>query len=146
MKNKQIKDLIEIEDSTLSIEDINDILSDENKFNSLKNKYKSQFYSSLLRTITHETYEENNAKELFEEIVKHLRDLNNKLNRDVGIVVASIDYLSNIKDLMDEPKIIEEEKSEFIAETSTKDELTSLYLRDIFDVFLKKSIEDAKRK
>ncbi len=145
MKSKQIKDLIDIEDSILTIENINDILKDKNKFNFFKKKYGREFYSNILRTITHETYKESTAKQLFKDIEIHLEALNNKLNRDVGIVVASIDYLSNIKNLMDEPKIIEEEKSDFIAETSTKDELTGLYLRDIFDVFLNKSIEDTKR-
>lgn len=57
-----------------------------------------------------------------------------------------MDYLSNISDSLFEPKIIEENKSSFIAGTSTTDELTGLYLRDVFNVVLEKEIEKAKRK
>lgn len=41
---------------------------------------------------------------------------------------------------------MEEKKSDFLTDSSTKDGLTNLYLRDIFDVFLKKEIDLAKRK
>jgi diguanylate cyclase (GGDEF)-like protein len=57
-----------------------------------------------------------------------------------------MDYLSNIKDSLSEPKIIEEKKSDFVAETSTGDELTGLYSRDVFNVVLKTETEKAKRK
>jgi len=145
MQNTQIEDLLEIDDSSLDIEYIKILLNDQKEFNLCKKRFKDKFYTTLLRSITHETFEEEEAKQMFEEILKHLKKLNKQLHRDVGIVVASIDYLSNIVDIMNEPKIIEEEKSEFIAETSTKDELTGLYLRDVFDIFLNKLVEENKR-
>lgn len=145
MNTTQIEDLLEIDNNFFDIEYINILLSDEKEFQFCKNKYKNRFYTVILRSITHESFENNKAEQYFKNILKHLDSLNKQLNRDVGIVVASIDYLSNIKKIMDEPKIIEEEKSEFIAETSTKDELTGLYLRDVFDVFLNKLIEENKR-
>lgn len=46
---------------------------------------------------------------------------------------------------MDEPKIIEEEKSDFVTQSSTIDELTKLYIRDVFEVTLTKNIDDTKR-
>lgn len=145
MNNKQIDNLIEIEDSSLTIKDINEIVKDKNIFDFFKRKYQDQFYSTILRTITHKNFDENHAEQLYKEIIIHLNKLNNKLHRDIGIVVASTDYLSNIKNIMNEPKIIEEDKSNSIVETSTKDGLTSLYLRNIFDIYLNKSIENAKR-
>jgi len=146
MKTKQIIDLMEIDENSLDMEYINILISNENEFKNAKSRYKNNFYTLLIRSITHETFEESKAKKLFEEILIHLKDLNNKLNRDVGIVVAAIDYLHNIKNIISEPKIIEEDKSEFITEISTRDELTSLYIRDVFDIFLDKSLSDAKRK
>ncbi|KPA12101.1 Diguanylate cyclase, predicted domain protein [Candidatus Magnetomorum sp. HK-1] len=56
-----------------------------------------------------------------------------------------MDYLSNIRDKLLAPVSIEEEKSKFISKTTTKDELTGLYLRDVFDVVLRQKIEEAKR-
>jgi len=145
LNTTQIEDLLEIDDNSFDIEYINKLLNDEKKLQLCKEKYKNNFYTIMLRSITHESFENNKAEQYFKNILKHLESLNKQLNRDVGIVVASIDYLSNIKNIMDEPKIIEEEKSEFIAETSTKDELTGLYLRDVFDVFLNKLIEENRR-
>jgi diguanylate cyclase (GGDEF)-like protein len=145
LNTTQIEDLLEIDDNSFDIEYINRLLSDEKEFQFCKNKYKHRFYTIILRSITHESFENNKAEQYFKNILKHLDSLNKHLDRDVGIVVASIDYLSNIKNIIDEPKIIEEKKSEFIAETSTKDELTGLYLRDVFDVFLTKLIDENKR-
>jgi diguanylate cyclase (GGDEF)-like protein len=56
-----------------------------------------------------------------------------------------LDYLSNIKKELSDPKIIEEDKSKFVAETTTKDDLTGLYLREVFDVVLKKEVDEANR-
>lgn len=99
-----------------------------------------------MKSLTHETFNnENEAKEIFYEIIKHLNFLNSKLERDVGIVVATIDYLKNITGDLEEPKIIEEDKSEILVESSTKDELTNLYLRDIFDISIKKAVAKASR-
>lgn len=144
-KTEIITDLLELNNKLFDIDYINKLLSDENEFYICKNKYKNQFYTIVLRSITHETFPENKAKKYFEEILNHLKTLENALQRDVGIVVASIDYLYNIIKIINKPKIIDSEKSEFIVTTSTKDALTELYLRDVFDVFLNKLIEENKR-
>jgi diguanylate cyclase (GGDEF)-like protein len=75
-----------------------------------------------------------------------MRQLEDILGRSVGLSVASLDYLTNVKNALSEPKIIEENKSTFIAGATTKDELTGLYLREVFDVVLKKEMEEANRK
>lgn len=75
-----------------------------------------------------------------------MEQLNKILCRNVGISVASLDYLSNIHKKLSEPKIIEETKSKYVADATTKDELTGLYLREVFDVVLAKEIEEANRK
>jgi len=145
-KEQHIQDVIDIEDCSISIKNINLMLKNEAFFNNLKIKYKDTLYTSILMTLTHEIYSENRAKKLFEKITAHLNDLNKKLDRDVGISVATVDYLSNIEKSLLNPKIIEEEKSEFFTESTTKDELTELYLRDIFDIFLKNSIKKAQNR
>lgn len=67
--------------------------------------------------------------------------MTNILGRNPGISVASLDYLSNIHNSLSSPILIEEEKSDFIAETTTKDGLTQLYIRSLFDVTLEKELE-----
>jgi diguanylate cyclase (GGDEF)-like protein len=49
------------------------------------------------------------------------------------------------KNTLSEPKIIEEDKSTFITDATTKDELTELYLREVFEVVLRKETDKANR-
>ncbi|MGB5867217.1 MAG: GGDEF domain-containing protein [Arcobacteraceae bacterium] len=146
MRVEQMNDLIDIDNNSLNIEYINILLSNKEEFKLAKKSHKPNFYSTILQVITHETYEEKEAKRLFVNIKKHNKKLNKLLKRDVGIVVATADYLSNIENVMDAPIIIEEEKSAFITENSTIDDLTQLYLREIFEVFLDKAVNETKRK
>ena len=144
-KDKQLEDIIDLDESSLSLADIELIVKggDERKY--FENKYFGNLYSNILLMLTHETYEEDEAKSLWNSIVAHMFKLNHTLNRNVGISVATMDYLSNIINKLLDPVSIEEDKSEFVSKTTTKDELTGLYLRDVFDVVLSQKIEEAKR-
>ena len=65
-------------------------------------------YQKLKKLLTHKVYQkENIAKRNFQAIILHLEELNNKLKRNVGLLVATLDYLQNIIKTLDEPKIIE---------------------------------------
>lgn len=144
--SSQLEDMIAVDEQTLSIEEIDLMLKDENLKKTYEEKFQNRLYSQILLSLTHEIFTEADAKVLWKKIVCHMQDLNKKLGRKVGISVATMDYLSNISDSLSEPKIIEENKSNFVAETSTGDELTGLYLRGVFNVVLEKEIEKANRK
>lgn len=144
--NNRLEDIIELDDRTLSLADIEAIAKDESVRKRYENKHKNCLYSTILLSLTHESFQESESKSLWNEIVVHMKKLNHILGRNVGISVASLDYLTNVKNTLSEPKIIEEYKSTFVADATTKDELTGLYLREVFDVFLKKEIEEANRK
>ena len=144
-KDKHIEDIIDVQGrDTLPLSDIEYLSRNNGVWEQYKEK-KENFYSSILMSLTHETYNELDAKRLWNKIVEHMNFLESALNRKVGISVATLDYLSNIKDILKEPKIIEENKIELVAEFSTIDELTRLYSRDVFDVTLLKYIEESKR-
>jgi len=144
-KDKHIEDIIDVQGrETLSLSDIEYISRNNGVWEQYKAK-KENFYSSILMSLTHETYNERDAEKLWSKIVEHMSFLESALNRKVGIAVATLDYLSNIKDILKEPKIIEENKIELVAEFSTIDELTRLYSRDVFDVTLLKYVEESKR-
>jgi diguanylate cyclase (GGDEF)-like protein len=144
--SKQLEDIVDIEDHAFSIAVIELIATNEEARRYYENKFIGCLYSSILISLTHESFSEAVAKSLWDEMVAHMGQLNSILGRDVGISVASLDYLSNIKSKLSAPKIMEEDKSEFIAEATTKDELTGLYLREVFDAVLKKEIAEADRK
>ena len=144
-KDKHIEDIIDVQArDTFPLSDIEYLSRNNGVWEQYKEK-KENFYSSILMSLTHETYNELDAKRLWNKIVEHMNFLESALNRKVGISVATLDYLSNIKDILKEPKIIEENKIELVAEFSTIDELTRLYSRDVFDVTLLKYIEESKR-
>ncbi len=82
---------------------------------------------------------------LWKGIVHHMKHLYDSLGRHVGISVTALDFLLNVRHELSAPKIIESDKSEFITGSATNDELTGLYLREVFDVVLHKQIEKAKR-
>jgi len=144
--DNQLEDIVEFDDRTLSLADIESIANDKSVRKRYENKHKNCLYSTILLSLTHESFQERESKSLWNEIITHMKKLNHILGRNVGVSVASLDYLTNVKNTLSEPKIIEENKSAFIAGATTKDELTGLYLREVFDVVLKKEIEEANRK
>ena len=144
--DNRLEDIVELDDRTLSLADIESIANDESVQKRYENKHKNCLYSTILLSLTHESFQERESKSMWNEIISHMKKLNHILGRNVGISVASLDYLTNVKNTLSEPKIIEEYKSSFVAGATTKDELTGLYLREVFDVFLKKEIEEANRK
>ena len=143
--DKQLEDIIDLDESSLSLADIELIAKGGDERRQFESKYFGNLCSNILLVLTHESYEEDEAKLLWNSIVDHMLKLNHTLNRYVGVSVATMDYLSNIRNKLLAPVSIEEEKSEFISNTTTKDELTGLYLRDVFDVVLRQKIEESKR-
>ncbi|MCW8954558.1 MAG: GGDEF domain-containing protein, partial [Sulfurimonas sp.] len=144
-KHKHYEDLIETEYSTLSLENIESIIHNKNIFESFEKEYGERLYSEILLALTHERYETDEAKLLWDKISSHLDTLTKKLDRNPGIVVATLDYLSNIDNSLLSPVLIQEDKSDFISETTTRDWLTQLYLKSVFNFALQKELEKSFR-
>jgi diguanylate cyclase (GGDEF)-like protein len=90
------------------------------------------FYSKLLKQFVSEDFEEEEAKKLWFEILSHKYKISEKLGRNVGIKVATLDYLENIKGIIKASKIIEEEEFIKTLKLATIDPLTGLYNRQYF--------------
>ncbi|MFQ3675840.1 MAG: diguanylate cyclase [Endomicrobiia bacterium] len=90
------------------------------------------FYSKLLKQFVSDDFEEEDAKKLWFEILFHKYKISEKLGRNVGIKVATLDYLENIKGIIKASKIIEEEEFIKTLKLATKDSLTGLYNRQHF--------------
>jgi len=143
--DKQMEDMVELDDNTLSVREIEGIANSMNTRDYFEKKYKGSLYSLILLSLTHESFRENDARLLFGNIIRHMQFLKTSLGRHVGISVASLDYLQNIAHKLFNPKIIEDHKSHFVTTSVTNDELTGLYLRDVFNVVLQKQVEEGKR-
>ncbi len=87
------------------------------------------FYSNLLYRLVSEEFEEEEAKKLWFEIIDHKWKISQQLGRNVGIRVATLDYLENIKKLIKTPKIVEENDFIKTVKLATRDVLTGVYNR-----------------
>ena len=92
-------------------------------------KKHNSFYSDILYTITSERFSEPDAKKLWQEILQHKYITSEKLGRNIGIRVAVLDYLENIKKIIETPKIIEESEFRKTLNLATTDQLTGLFNR-----------------
>ena len=146
MEQEHILDAINIDKSELYMSDIQEIVKDKKKFEHYLEKNKDEFFSLILLTLTHKSFDEDEAKEMFEAILNHKQKLNDTLQRDVGISVATLDYLHNIKKILLSPIVIEESIANSLVDSTAKDGLTNLYTRDVLNIFLEKEISTAKRK
>ncbi len=98
------------------------------------------FYSNLVYSLVSEYFEEEKAKELWFEILRHKWEISQKLGRNVGIRVAILDYLENVKKIIKTPKIIKEDEFIRTLKLATRDPLTGVYNRIYIFNFIKQKI------
>jgi hypothetical protein len=106
----------------------------------------SNTFSELMFRLTHEVYAEDKAADLWRMIAQHRADLEERLGRDMGMLVAALDYLSNISGDMLNPKIMSDVRIEEAATMATRDPLTGLYLRGVFDFTLERMVSEHLRR
>lgn len=102
-------------------------------------------FSELMFRLTHEIYDEGKARSLWNMIATHRAGLKTTLGRDVGLLVASLDYLSNISGDLVSPKIMDDSHIEEAARRATRDSLTGLYLRGVFEFSLERLVDEHRR-
>ncbi|MAI08396.1 MAG: GGDEF domain-containing protein [Magnetococcales bacterium] len=107
----------------------------------LKEERGEGIYSDLLYALTYRSFPSKQAKHLWDEITNHRANLKNALGRDVGISVATHDYLTNVTSLLKGVAMIEESKMSSFASTASKDGLTGLYDQATFKHRLKEEME-----
>lgn len=102
-------------------------------------------FSELMFRLTHEIYNEKKASNIWHKIVTHRKSLKKLLNRDMGMLVAALDYLSNISGDISSPKIMGDLRIEEAAKMATRDALTGLYLRGVLDFMLEQMVSEHSR-
>jgi len=102
-------------------------------------------FSELLFRLTYETYPEDKASKLWEQILVHKTKIEKKIKRNVGILVAALDYLTNVTGDLSSPKIMGDLRIEEVANMATRDSLTGLYTRGVFDFSLSRLIAEHAR-
>lgn len=93
----------------------------------LKESRGGEFFSDLLYAITHERFPPAIAEGLWNEILRHKVELSEAVRRNVGVAVAALDYLSNLKGELKSATLIGESHVSDIARLVLRDGLTRLF-------------------
>ena len=99
----------------------------------------------LQRVFPHARLSETEAAQRAAAIEAHRRDLGSRLGRNVGAVVAAVDYLLNISGDLVSPTIVEHEALELLEHRSVTDPLTGLFNRYHFDATMTREIARCRR-
>ncbi len=107
------------------------------KYNNVKNQYNGNFYSDLIYILTNIRLDEATARTDWHNILKHKHFMSEKLSRNVGIRVATMDFYTNITRQIATPKIIDMREYSRTVKESITDPLTLCYNRRYFDYIMK---------
>lgn len=118
---------------------------DKNIFDKLLKEMGDDIYVKILFFMTHQMFPSYKAKKLWKEIINHKYKISKTLKRNIEITVAALDYLTNIKNEIENPKLIGEAFIGKIVEMSSIDSLTKLYNRTYFFVKIKEELKRFKR-
>jgi diguanylate cyclase (GGDEF)-like protein len=92
-----------------------------------RNASGDRFHADLLFAITHQHFEPAAAKSIWNEILRHKYEMSKALKRNTRVVVAALDYLSNITGDIISTTLIAEDHVARIIDESLRDGLTGLY-------------------
>jgi diguanylate cyclase (GGDEF)-like protein len=106
--------------------------AEKNPLDDIKRSRGPRFFSDLLYSITHHYFPPEVAEDLWAEILRHKNGLSKALGRNIGIVVAALDYLSNITGNLCSATLVGEAHIEEIVGLSLRDGLTGLFNHTYF--------------
>jgi len=102
-------------------------------------------HAALLLILTQLAFDEPEARRHWAKSVKHRRQLNESLDRTVGLRVAVLDYFLNVNRQMLQPTLIDLEMTESDSGDTTTDRSTGLASDRIFRNSLQQELRRAKR-
>jgi diguanylate cyclase (GGDEF)-like protein len=123
--------------------DIIDHIQDDEYLLDSIGKKPGTYYRDLIFALIQIRLPEDEAKRDWKEILKHKYTMSEKLSRNVGIHVASLDYYTNIKKKIGFPKIVDAREYMDTANRALFDELTKAYNRHFFDDEIKRLFQEA---
>lgn len=116
------------------------------RLSDLQRQLRDEFYIEVIYILTHKIIKDvKEAKEMYKDIINHKESLAKKLKRNVGIEVAALDYMKNIRSILDKPEIIEKDKLLGLATKAILDEGTDIYDRTTLFANLNADVDRARR-
>lgn len=102
-------------------------------------------FSSLLELFVHLEFTEEEAVNHWKSIIENGKILKTKLERNIGIHLAIVDYFTNINRMMNAPILIEIHVFKQTEKLAMIDGLTGLFNRRYMDIVLKKEFNRCER-
>jgi len=93
----------------------------------MKDNRGEQFFSDVLYAVTHQYFPPVVAEKLWNEVLRHKHEVSKALDRNVQIVVATLDYLTNLESDVRSPTLVNEAHIAEIVSLSMRDGLTGLF-------------------
>jgi diguanylate cyclase (GGDEF)-like protein len=118
--------------------DIIDHIQDDEYLLDSIGKKPGTYYRDLIFALIQIRLPEDEAKRDWKEVLKHKYLMSEKLGRNVGIHVSTLDYYTNIKKRIINPKIIDANDYVDTASRAIADDLTKAYNRHFFEDDFKK--------
>jgi diguanylate cyclase (GGDEF)-like protein len=145
--------LITLEEATRHKDELVGILQEDahnedrilKRLDQIRTQSGLQAYAALLLILTGLPFEESEARRHWEAILKHRRFLAQKLQRDIGLRVAVLDYFVNVNRQLTNPRIIDLALEERQEPSSPVDPQTGLWNARQFQSALQKETRRAKR-
>jgi len=145
--------MISLEEATRYKEELVGILQEDahneerilRRLDQIRTQSGIQVYAALLLILTGLAFEESEARRHWESILQHRRALTQKLQRDVGLRVAVLDYFVNVNRQLTNPRLIDLELADRQEASSPVDPLTGLWNARQFLSALQKETRRAKR-
>lgn len=118
--------------------DIIDHIQDDEYLLDSIGKKPGTYYRDLIFALIQIRLPEDEAKRDWKEVLKHKYLMSEKLGRNVGIHVSTLDYYTNVKKRIINPKIIDANDYVDTASRAISDDLTKAYNRHFFEDDFKK--------
>jgi diguanylate cyclase (GGDEF)-like protein len=99
----------------------------------------------LLNVFTQLDFDQSEAKEIWEGILRHRKEMSDSFKRQVNILTAICDYFLTVKKSFNYPKVVELKVFEEANHFSKCDSLTGLYNRGYFEDSLSGEISRSRR-
>lgn len=109
-------------------------------------KQGKKIFSLIIYKLTHIKLQPTKAKEMWEGIVSHMNRLNKMLRREVGINVASMDYMVNMaSNKIQAPVLVDETYLSEIKKNIVIDNTSGLYNANYYSTRLNQELSESKR-
>jgi diguanylate cyclase (GGDEF)-like protein len=115
------------------------------RLKSLSEFENTPIFANAVRFLFHLKVDDIEAERLLGRVLDHRRSLTHELDRDPGLRVAAMDYLSNVDRRYENPKIVEMEEFEETERSARTDALTGLANRRVFQETLEAEIRRSRR-